>query len=294
MLPFFSVIVPTYDRPDRLRECLRALGELRYPRDRYEVVVVDDGGRADLKAVVDALSDGPEISLLRQQNSGPASARNRGAEHARGTFLAFTDDDCRPDSEWLRAFALRFAETPEAMLGGRTVNALTDNLFSSASQRLVEYLYAYYIAAGSPFFTSNNIAVPRDRFLAVGGFRSIFRRAAGEDRDLCDRWLQKGMRMEYVEDAVVRHAHDMTARSFWRQHFNYGRAAFVYHEARRIEQQVQLTPEPIGFYIDLIQYPFRAAPAERAWRESCLLLVSQAANAVGYLTEKVRRAEAAR
>ena len=81
-------------------------------------------------------------------------------------------------------------------------------------------------------FRANNLALPEDRFRAIGGFDTIFPLAASEDREFCDRWLHHGFQMTYAPEAVVYHARALTFRSFWRQHFKYGRGAFHFHQVR--------------------------------------------------------------
>ena len=144
--PFFSVIIPTCRRPRQLATCVRSLSSLDYPRDRFEVIVVDDGDDETLGRVIEPFRSALEIRLIRQANAGPAVARNTGGMNARGEFLAFTDDDCEPSQDWLTVLAAGFRENPDAMLGGRTINVLTDNLYSTASQLLVDFLYGYYNA----------------------------------------------------------------------------------------------------------------------------------------------------
>src|SRR3712207_1403127 len=97
-LPFFSVIVPTYERPAQLAACLGALARLDCPAASFEVIVVDDGSAAAPGRRLDEFRDLLDVRLLTQANAGPAAARNRGASEARGSFLAFTDDDCAPDA----------------------------------------------------------------------------------------------------------------------------------------------------------------------------------------------------
>ncbi len=187
---FFSIVIPTYNRPERLANCLAAIAQLEYQRDRFEVIVVDDGSNITLDGIVRPLQDKIQIKLIRQANAGPAAARNRGAAEAQGEFLAFTDDDCQPFPDWLDRFAASLAIAPKAMIGGKTINALVDNPFSSASQKLIDYLYEYYNPAKGKkaFFASNNIALPKSGFDSLGGFDVSFPLAAAEDRDFCDRW----------------------------------------------------------------------------------------------------------
>ena len=105
----FSVVIPTYNRPHHVRRCLNALTRLNYPVAQFEVIVVDDGSPNPLDTCIEPFQERLDIKLLRQENRGPGSARNTGAAVARGTFLAFTDDDCRPAASWLK--------TLEATLG---------------------------------------------------------------------------------------------------------------------------------------------------------------------------------
>jgi len=226
--PIFSIVIPTYNRPAQLAVCLQACARLDYPRDRFEVIVVDDGGVVPLDEVVHQFHGVLTLKLLRQENAGPAAARNSGASEARGEFLAFTDDDCSPAPEWLHALAAQCVASPDCAVGGQTRNALTHNLYSTASQLLISYLFSYYNAVphAARFFPSCNLAFPSKRFRAIGSFDVTYPRAAGEDRELCDRWLHHGYRMIYVAEAVVYHAHDLTFRAFLRQHFHYGQGAF--------------------------------------------------------------------
>jgi len=276
----FSVIVPTHNRPGQLRECLAALARQDFPKDQFEVIVVDDGGEPSLRPE-------PGVRLLRQSHSGPAAARNTGAANACGRWLAFTDDDCQPEEHWLTAFARRMKEHPEHLFGGAAENILTRNTYSAASQQLISYLFSYYNAnvRRPQFFTSNNMAVGAAMFRAVGGFDANLPRAAAEDRELCDRWLRQQRPMTFAPDAIVRHSRGLTLRKFWRQHLNYGRGAFHYHAVRARRGSGLIRIEPWRFYANLLRYPFTVA-APRPLRQAMLLAIAQGANAFGYFIER--------
>jgi glycosyltransferase involved in cell wall biosynthesis len=281
-LPFFSVVVPTYRRLEGLSECLQALAGQAYPRDRFEVLVVDDGSDVSPEAVVATFQGRLDVTLICQPHAGPGMARNTGAEHARGEFLAFTDDDCAPDAHWLARLAARFAATPGHLIGGQTVNALRENRCSVASQLLVDYLYRYYNAdaSRSSFFASNNMALPRGAFLAVGGFDSALIHAAGEDRELCDRWRYLGRALTYAPEVVVYHRHHLTLRQFWWQHFHYGQAASYFRRKQRAAGRI--ATEPWSFYTNLLRYPFTRERGLQAASLFALLLLSQVATALGF------------
>lgn len=283
--PLFSVVVPTFGRPDRLAACLRSLAALDPPADGLEVVVVDDGGGVALDLALAPVRDRLDLALVEIPHAGPAAARNAGAQRARGRFLAFTDDDCLADRGWLRALEAPLREDPTRLVGGRTVNGLPGNACSSASQALLDFLYARLnaVPGDARFFASNNMALARERFEALGGFDAGFPMAAGEDRDLCDRQRHAGGRLLAAPDAVVTHSHDLGLRAFARQHFDYGRGTRRFHERRAARAGHRVRLEPPGFYVDLLRYPFRAFSGARAWRIAALTLLAQAANAAGFL-----------
>ncbi|WP_416670035.1 glycosyltransferase family 2 protein [Egbenema bharatensis] len=284
----FSIVIPTYNRPERLQKCLEAISKLDYPSDRFEVIVVDDGSPSPMEPIAAPFQSSLNLTVIRQANSGPAKARNAGAAKAQGQYLAFTDDDCTPLPNWLTQLEAKFAITPDCLIGGQTLNALPHNLYSTASQILIDYLYDYFnLDAGrSSFFASNNFAMPTHRFHELGGFDTSFPLAAGEDREFCDRWLHHNYTMLYAPEVQIQHAHHLTLKSFWRQHFNYGRGAFCFHQIRSQRNQDQLKVEPFAFYSSLLTYPFGRSSGQPALLLALLLFLSQLANVLGFFKER--------
>src|SRR5204862_2557922 len=107
----------------QLSRCLSALARLEYPKERFEVIVVDDGGAEDLTGIFDSFRDQLRLRHLRQTNAGPTAARNRGAEASVEQFLAFTDDDCAPLPDWPSRFAEALASDPGLLGRGTTRKA---------------------------------------------------------------------------------------------------------------------------------------------------------------------------
>jgi O-antigen/teichoic acid export membrane protein/GT2 family glycosyltransferase len=285
----FSIVIPTYRRPAAALACLASMAEQDYPRDAFEVVLVEDGEGPEPLLDEDLAPFGELLNLriIRQENAGPAAARNRGATEATGTFVAFTDDDCKPARDWLTRLAERFERDPDVVLGGHTNNAIENSAPSEASQVLIDYITEYFGAKGAPFFASNNLALSRSNFERVGGFDGAFGGAGGEDREFCTRCLHHDLELVHAPEAVMNHYHHLSLKRFLRQHYNYGRGAFTYHQAQigREGHGVQL--EPLRFYTDLIRYP-STLPRERGLRWCrTLMLISQAANAFGYFAEKL-------
>jgi glycosyltransferase involved in cell wall biosynthesis len=290
--PDYSIIIPTYRRREQLARCLAAIEALEFPRDRFELVVVDDGSPTPPGDLVAALDPGISAQLISARHSGPGVARNVGASLARGRYLVFTDDDCTPRADWLAAVDrwTRATSVPSA-IGGRTVNILANDIYATASQGILDYLYEYYGHHNDAvrFFTTNNLVVPRAEFLEVGGFDDQFERAAAEDRDLCERWRRHGLPLQYANDMVVSHAHALTFGQFNRLHFRYGRGAFDLHRSRARRGQRALRLEPLRFYYGLISYPLRRSGGRRGVALVFLHFWSQVAHAAGYFFERLRR-----
>lgn len=286
--PRFSVIVPTFERPAQLAACVDALRALDRPGGTLEVVIVNDGGRSPAPELVTGVAGdaGFEVRIVEQRNAGPASARNTGAEAARGEWLAFTDDDCLPDRRWLTAFDAVLRATPDALVGGRTINAIGDSVFADTSQRLADFVSAWFAGgAAGRFFTSNNLAVARATFLAAGGFDTRFPFSAGEDRELGDRWSAEGRPSVSAPDAIVRHAHRLSARGFVRQHFTYGRGAVAFRRVRAASgRPVRIVP---AFYAHSLSYALRGGGL-RAPARALLTVLAHGAYAAGLLYESRR------
>jgi GT2 family glycosyltransferase len=136
------------------------------------------------------------------------------------------------------------------------------------------------------FFCSNNFALSRQAFEKLGGFDESFS-VGSEDRDFCARWAHAGGLRVYAPEVVVYHSHALGIAQFCHQHFRYGRGAF--HFRRRSESGGRDRPrvEPLGFYLRLLEYPFRAAGGNLASRFqiALLLVLSQIANVWGFFAE---------
>jgi cellulose synthase/poly-beta-1,6-N-acetylglucosamine synthase-like glycosyltransferase len=283
-LPFASVIIPTYQRPAQLAECLDALHQQSYPSTRFEVIVVDDSGEPPAAPVVTAFGSRLRTTVVRVARGGPGAARNVGAANARGSILAFLDDDCRPDPRWLALLVGTVQQDDRVLVGSRIINALPSDLYASATHCLVDYLYRVCNQPGShtEFLSSTGFAVSREAFLSIRGFDPSVRHAS-EDREFCQRWSRCGRRLVYNPEALVRHAHPLSAGQFWRQHFNYGRGAFEYRRtvARQIGADLRL--ERIAFYARLLGHPLEVETGPLRFALCGLLALSQLATAAGFV-----------
>ena len=287
--PVTTIVIPTRERPAKLEACLEGISRLDHDHERFEVVVVDDGSTRSLASVVDQFRGRLSIQVIVRPRGGPAAARNAGTHVARGRFLAFIDDDCTPASDWLTTVERELTRHPDRLVGGRVVNALPDNVYSTASQLITTYVSEYYHdrPERERFFTTNNFALSAARFRQMGGFDTSIRSWTAEDKEFCDRWRASGFLLSWLPDATAYHAHDLTLGGFVRQHYDYGRGIFTFRAMRSRRRSTPLVPEPLGFYRDLILAPTRGGTGLGRWRYAMLLLVSQGATVAGALKASI-------
>lgn len=285
-----AVVIPTYKRPEALARCLASLAEQSVGRERFEVVVVDDGSGAPPHDVIAKFADSLHVTLHARANGGPGAARNTGVQATSARYIAFIDDDCTADVQWLEALLRASVDNEQALIGGRVENALTNNAYAEASQLLTGWLihwYSHPLRHNRRTFTTNNMLFARDSFIALGGFDVDALADTAEDRDLCDRWRGAGWPLVYVEDAVVRHAHRMSLRGYVSQHHNYGRGAVYFHQAAGRNPSEARKPESIAFYVGMLRWPYTRHAPVRATHHALLLLLSQVVYVGSYFMERV-------
>ena len=280
-----SIIIPTYNRPDKLAACLNSISKQSISTEDFEVIVVDDGSDRDPGPAIANYHEHLHLHLITQDNSGPASARNTGVAVAQGEFIAFTDDDCLLHEDWLSEILSSLQSNPDALVGGKTINQLKDNIYSQNSQNLLDHLYDYHTRNNPEllFFPTNNMALTRQGFINAGGFDEGFPSASGEDREFCDRWLHHGNTLESNLEAIVYHCHDLNLAGFCELHYRYGKGARRFWRCRTTRGQGYLSIEKLKFYTSLLTHPWKIN-MPRPLFSSWLLALSQVANAAGYFS----------
>ncbi len=212
-----SVVVPARNEAARIRACLRALLSQDYPREAYEVIVVDDGstdGTAEVAA-------GFGVSVVRQPPLGGAAARNAGIAHARGQVVAFTDADCVPARDWLRRLVEPFEEADVAGCAGDVAGSGESLVARYVDEAGVFRLATRMRARPWPNFVTANVAYRRAVFDALGGFDPAL--AAASDMEMSWRIARDGrFRVVPCPSAVVHHMHPSTVRGLCQQWFGYG------------------------------------------------------------------------
>ena len=226
--PRLSIIVPTCKRKPALLHCLAGLANQSLPARELEVIVVDDAGTADPEAISPDAALPANVQIIRHAaNSGAAAARNTGAHAARAPVIAFIDDDCVPEATWAERLILGFTAQKGTALAGEVTIGEPHRLTDQVTQLLSSPATA---SDGSLIRAqSANLAVPTAEFHEVEGFDERFHDAGYEDYEFCHRWRAAGNRIVAVPEAIVHHRRDTTLAGFWRQHYRYGRGAYLFY-----------------------------------------------------------------
>ncbi len=211
-----TVIVPTYNRSELLARALRGLSNQTLPASEYELVVVDDGSTDDTPAVIESIgAPAARLRYFRQDNKGPAAARNLGVLNARGHIVLFTGDDCLPDERLLEEHLKAHDEAGDVgVLGLVTWHPEIEiTPFMAFLETGPQFGFSKISDPNDVpiwhFYTSN-CSVPRHWIEQVGGFDEEFKYAAFEDMELAYRMKQRGLRIVYRPSAKTYHHHPTT------------------------------------------------------------------------------------
>lgn len=220
------MVIPFFNAAGTLPRCLAAIGSQSYPRDRFEIIAVDNNSTDGSAGVVRRFAD---VILLREDSQGAYAARNHGVTAARGSILVFTDPDCVPDADWLESIArvMRSGDT-KILIGGyvppnnsRALRLLM--LYENAKD-------AFVFQTGIPelyYGHTNNMAVRRDTFDRFGPF---VERRRGADTIFVRRVVQElsCSVVRYDPSTIVEHLELDNVLTYYRKMATYGESRESY------------------------------------------------------------------
>lgn len=225
--PRVSVVVATFNGSRTIKTCLDSLANLNYPN--YEILCVDDGSTDLTSAIV---SRHPKVRCLRHAaNKGLSVARNTGIAATDGEIIAFLDDDCRADEDWLAYLVGDLTRSRFAGMGGPNLLPPEDSCVAAAVMASpggpAPVMLTDRVAEHIP---GCNMAFYRWALNEAGGFDPIFRQA-GDDVDLCWRLQQRGYQIGFSPAGFVWHYRRSTVPEYLRQQRGYGEAeALLVHK----------------------------------------------------------------
>jgi GT2 family glycosyltransferase len=236
-MPPASVVVPTYNRLADLKRVILAVhDQIRAVASPAEIVVVDDGSCDGTAEWLDASASELGVTVVHQDNAGPAKARNRGVDASNGDIVLFLGDDTVPQPGWLHehldAHRIHGSSGPVAILGYTAFPPGEDSPFLRwINEYGAQFGYALIDAPTRVpfnFFYTSNVSLPRRVFRDLGGFREDFPAAAWEDIEFAYRAVDAGLVLRYIPRARTIHHHRIRVSSFCARQRTSGRSAAIF------------------------------------------------------------------
>ena len=223
-MPYFSVIIPVYNRPDEVRELLESLS--KQTLKDFEVLLIEYGSVNRCDTVAQEFDKDLNICYFYKENSGRSLTRNYGMERASGEYLIFFDSDCIIPERYFEIVKARLEEDYVDCFGGPdAAHTSFSNLQKAISYSMTSFFTTGGIRGGKKGmekFTPRtfNMGFSKEVYKRVGGFKDMF----GEDIDLSLRIQKAGFHTVLIRDAFVYHKRRVSFRSFYRQVSVFGRA----------------------------------------------------------------------
>ena len=223
-MPYFSVIIQVYNRPDEVRELLESLS--KQTLKDFEVLLIEDGSVNRCDTVAQEFDKDLNICYFYKENSGRSLTRNYGMERASGEYLIFFDSDCIIPERYFEIVKARLEEDYVDCFGGPdAAHTSFSNLQKAISYSMTSFFTTGGIRGGKKGmekFTPRtfNMGFSKEVYKRVGGFKDMF----GEDIDLSLRIQKAGFHTVLIRDAFVYHKRRVSFRSFYRQVSVFGRA----------------------------------------------------------------------
>jgi len=197
------VIIPVHNDSIRLNRTLSALEDQSFSRDRYEVIVVNNGAVQDLVGFTDNF---PHVVFTQESRRGSYRARNTGLRLARGQVTAFTDSDCIPDHRWIEAGARAITAANDIGLVGGSIDVFSAEPEKSTICELYDMVLSFpqdQFIRRYRFGVTANLFTTKQVFNSVGSFKNSYR--SGGDCEWGYRVHKSGFRQVFSPAAVVRH-----------------------------------------------------------------------------------------
>ena len=239
--PFVSIIVPVFNGEKTIEKCIQSLLNLHYPKDKYEIIIVDNNSTDNTRQIVEKYP----VKLLLETKRGSYAARNTGIKAAKGDFLAFTDSDCIADENWLKHLIKNFDDDEVGGVGGKVVayNPVTfvEQYIAKFSGDLDQETFVRY---KKPFIITANAMYKRDVLDKVGLFDESL--LSGGDMDMGWRVFEKGFKIVYEPKAIVYHKHRTTLKGLFFQSFKYAEGHVALFKKYRDRKKYQI--HPVGYF----------------------------------------------
>ncbi|MBA7514948.1 Undecaprenyl-phosphate 4-deoxy-4-formamido-L-arabinose transferase [subsurface metagenome] len=198
---FISVIVPVYNEEKNIRSLIERLLDLNFPRNKYEVIVVDNNSKDNTSEIIKEF----QVIYLCETKQSSYAARNKGIKESKGNILAFIDGDCIPDKDWLKNAITRFINEDIDIIAGNIILSINYSI-------PLKLIYIYQLIAMDERqkdsekegkCAGGNLIVKKEIFEKIGYFDE--RLISGGDGEWTKRATNNGFTLRYCNDVKVYH-----------------------------------------------------------------------------------------
>lgn len=228
-----SIIIPTYNRKNILKRSLGYLFEQTYPAAKYEIIVVDDGSVDGTAEMIKTLRPPCSLRYFRQDNRGPAAARNLGIKNAKGRIIIFLDDDIFATSCLIEEHMSYHDRFSNVFVTGHTLllpELIKSSLFLRCARKRHERLP--WNSANPVFseFLIGNSSVKKENFLDIGPLDKTLGKYGWEDIEWGYRAHKRGLQLKFNKNAIAHHYKNPTFEESCRLHCLMGKSAVTFYK----------------------------------------------------------------
>lgn len=256
---FVSIVVVTKNEEKHIKNCLESLMSLDYPKEKYEVIVVDGNSTDKTREIVRKY----HVNLIIDREGGLAHSRNIGIKNAKGDYIASTDADCVVKEDWLKILVDSIQEAPEDVVAVGGPNLIFD--MDPPFSKVIGYTQQTFFASGGApqsyrindrkyvlGIPNCNVLYKKDKLLEVGGFDNSL--SIGEDAEINSRLTKSGYKYLYLPDAIVWHHQPDSLKKFITKMYLYGEAMAKLVRMRKVIRWYSFLPTFAMFAL-LVAYP---------------------------------------
>ena len=212
-----SVVVPAYNCENTIANVIEAL--LNQTIKPNEIIIVDDGSS---DGTAEKIKSYNEVTYVKQENAGPATARNNGARNSSSGIIFFTDSDCLAQKDWIEKSIQHFKDETVGVVSGSYGIANPKNILARCIHDEILFRHTKLMPTYPKSFGSYNFAIRKKVFDDINGFNEQYRFASGEDNDLSYKVLKSGFKIYFEKLSLVDHFHTEKVGKYLKEQHRHG------------------------------------------------------------------------
>jgi len=230
-----SVIIPVLNAQKTLEKCVLSVINQDYPKNRYEIICIDNGSNDASMSILKKYNDSVKILIEKEKSS--YAARNKGVKSAKGEIILFTDSDCIADKNWIKNIIIPFKDTNNILVSG---NVKAYNPITTIQSYYNNFCHNHKNFSKWCLTTTSNCAIPKKLFFKIGGFNTTLK--SGGDLELSHRINKINTEFSFQKNAIVYHIYPDSIINFIKKNFFYGTGNYILRKKNSIKFYTPIIP----------------------------------------------------